>query len=182
MVSRRSLPALWVLLGLLSAYSTARADQVDNPLYKAWASYKVESNKTLSATLTVGAGIEVKNQITATLKAVADDHVTVEIVSSSTVNGQSHQGPPRSENYPAKIDDKSLQDGGSDTVAAMGKTFNCKVLTVAGTAAGTVTARNAKVWVSDGVPGGVVKIEASGARPGGPPTTMTWIITAFETK
>jgi hypothetical protein len=182
MVGRRSLPALCVMFALSLALSVARADQIDNPLYKAWSSYKVGSNKTLSSTMTVGPGIEVKMDLIVTLKTVADDHVTVETVSSSTVNGQSHQAPPRSADYPVKIDDKSLTDVGSDTVSAMGKKFDCKVLSLKSGAAGVASTGSAKVWLSDDVPGGVVQIQATATRPAGQTATITWTITAFEAK
>jgi hypothetical protein len=167
-------------LAMLTFIGAARADD-PNPRYTAWAKYSVGSNQTIEGDINRGQMVIHSKTIT-TLKQVADDHVTVTIQTTVSVNGQDHSQPPHDQDIPATSDASKYKEDGEEDVTAVGKTFKCKVYEFTGAApAGPPGAASgpstAKVWACEDVPGGVVKINVSGGA-----VDVTMLLTAYEAK
>jgi hypothetical protein len=192
--------AVWSAAALMIVYGSGAslvraADVVDSPRYQAWSKFKVGSSHTLSGTMNGGA-VPVQTEMTQKLVELTDDHVTIETTATTTVMGRSHTMPPRSQSIPAKEEMKDVTELGNEKVDAMGKTFDCKVYEITKgppVATGRPTQPNqesggkAKIWVSPEVPGGVVKLEATGhsANPSageGGTITMTYLLKSYEAK
>jgi len=166
-------PALAGIM-VLGAAPPLRGGQVDNPEYKAWASFKVGSSRTLTGVHTGGFS-STKVSYPSTLVKVTADQVTL------------HGGGP----VPAKLDQKDIKYVGEESVNVMGKTFKCKVYEMAkktwNAASGGQKSSQGKLWISDEVPGGVVKSENQLTEPG--PSeglqyhrTETFLLSAYEAK
>jgi hypothetical protein len=121
-------------------------------------------------------GMKVQMSTVRKLVEKADDHVTVESTTTTTVMGQDHTTPPQKIVIPAKSDAKDVIAHDNEKVDAAGKTFDCKVYE---TVEPTPQNENAKgkIWVNDEVPGGLVKMEAGSAR-----GTITYLLKSFEVK
>jgi hypothetical protein len=174
---------------VLAGASPLRADQIDNPRYKAWASFKKGSSRTLDATIQAGP-VQVQTSMQSTLTDVTDDMITVQTQSTSTYAGQTRQSPPHDQTIAAKVDEKELKDDGEESVDAMGKTFKCKVYEASAASMGAANGAKAqgqvKFWTSEGVPGGIVKMTINVPTPGageqGSTTTITYLLSAYEAK
>lgn len=167
-------------LTMITFVGAARADDA-NPRYTAWAKYGVGSSETIEGDINQGP-VVIHSKTVTTLKQVADDHVTVTVQTTVTVNGQDHAQPPRDQDIPATSGADKYKDDGEEDVTAVGKTFKCEVyeFNSAGAAApgpaGAMGPSTAKVWTCTDVPGGVVKIGITGAA------NVTMLLTAYEAK
>jgi len=185
--SSRLAAVAFVAILVLGAVSPSRADQIDNPRYKAWASFKKGSSRTLDATIQAGP-VQVQTSMQSTLTDVTDDMVTVQTQSTSTYAGQTRQSPPHNQTIAAKVDQKDIKDDGEESIDAMGKTFKCKVYEASAAAAGASNSAigQVKFWTSDDVPGGIVKMAVNVPTPGpggqGTTTTITYLLSAYEVK
>jgi hypothetical protein len=152
----------------------ARAEEMDNPQFLAWTKFDVGSSETLEATVAGPNGREMKVQSTNKLLDKAADHVTIEIVASMNVMGQTRTMPPQKQTVRSRIEKKDYKQIGTEEVSAAGKTIMCKVYEGKGMApapqgpprqgAAQQGGGTAKVWVSDEVPGGLVKVEAQSEK------------------
>lgn len=158
------LSGLVVALTLVAAASPlARADeQVSNPQFTSWTKFGVGSTVTLAGTVDAGQ-VKVSLSTKRTLKEKADDHIVVEIVATTEIMGESHASQPKSRTIPAKVESKDLKEIGSEKVEAAGKTYDCKIYQWKDPSSNTDTGE-VKVWVSDAVPGGVVKMDVATRR------------------
>jgi hypothetical protein len=160
--------------GLLALSAYAKADQIDNPRFTAWARFGVGSSETIDATVNNG-GFQMEIELQFTLADKADDHVDLNVTSSVVVMGQPHSNTHQ-ETVPAKIDSGNVQQLPNESVDAAGKTFDCKVYQIP-------DMRNqqakAKIWASEQVPGGLVKMEATGPQGN---ATVTYLLKSYEAK
>jgi hypothetical protein len=165
-----ALAAVGVLFLLTSSSTGADDEMVANPFYKFWAGAKVGSTAVhLERTKLSGAegkvvpeGVDEK-RIAYKLLEVNDRHVVVEMVVTEEELLGYVQAAPTKYIYPAKLKKSHLEriiqessKGGEETVKVGDKEYKCK------TATGTVKEPNGevvdyKMWLSDDVPGSIVK-------------------------
>ncbi len=151
-------------------------EMIDNPQYQGWKKFAEGSSATLTSTINAG-GQKVESESVRKLVSKADDAVTIEVTANVTFAGQAHTSPAHQQKIPAQIDKKDAQvSTSSEKVEAAGKTFDCKVYNVTQTTPDGKTV-NAKVWITDDVPGGVVKMEAKSDR-----GDVTSILKSYEAK
>jgi hypothetical protein len=141
--------------------SAARAEQVENPQFTAWAKYGVGSAVTLESKMDGGMTMT----STRTLKEKAEDHVVLEVVTVMAMGGKKEPSRPVAQTVQAKLDAKDVKELGKEKVKAGGKTYECTAYAMKD-ASPNYIGTNPKVWVSPDVPGGVVKVEMS--TPKGP--------------
>ena len=170
--------ACWVLavgtaLVVCSAPAAPAADDdemVVNPHYKYWANFKKGATVTrLEKTAFSGPakeqvpdGIDQK-EITMTLLAVSPDSVTVEVVVSERDFLDTIVSAPTKKIYPAKVKKSHLRAGlhgvdpkmGKDSLDVLGKKLDC--VTASGTEKKDDVEVDHKIWLSEMVPGGIVK-------------------------
>jgi hypothetical protein len=170
----RFISSLIAVCSLMLAFNTvAKADdQVDNPVFKIWSNFNVGSDETLDATVSSG-GFQMQFETNYTLAEKADDHVTLTVTTTMTMMGQT-QTHSQSKNVPAKMSNNQVQQTGSETVQAAGKSWDCKIYTIPDISKPDTSA---KAWVNDGVPGGIVKMEAAGPR-----GTMSFLLKSYDVK
>ncbi len=160
---------------LLCGAASVRADQVDNPQYQAWAKFAVGSSETLAGEIDAQ-GMKIQMTTVRKLVEKADDHVTVESTTTTSVMGQDRTGPTTKIEIPAKTDAKDVIAHDNEKVEAAGKTYDCKVYETAQPTPQSDQAK-AKIWVNGDIPGGLVKMEAGSAR-----GTITYLLKSFEVK
>ena len=173
-------------IALMATASVVRAaDEVENPRYKVWSSFKVGSSETLEGKITMGPN-EVTVTMTTTLKELVEDHATLERAVTAVVMGHDHTNPPQSETVPAKAEKREMTELPNEKIEAAGKTFDCKVIETTGNVpmgrpgapAQTV---KMKLWVSSEVPGGLVKMEMPNAMAGAD-AKVDYTLKSFEVK
>jgi hypothetical protein len=174
-------------VGCLSAIPARAGDMVDNQKYQVWAKFKPGSFSTVSMDMEKGA-TKIHLELTRTLISVDSDNAVVETVSKMTFMGQDHASPARRETISAKIDkDKdSIRETGNKDIDAMGKTFKCKVFEATGDPDAPAShgpsvnldTMKATVYISDTVPGGLVRLDSNGQD--GKPVIL--VLTAMESK
>ena len=98
------------------------------------------------------------------------------ILATMNIAGQNNELSPQKQDIPAQIAKRTITQSATEKVDAAGKTFECKVYEMSNDESGQPGAK-AKVWLSDEVPGGVVKLEAT--LPNG---SVTGSLTKFEAK
>ena len=131
---------------------------VDNPQYAAWAGRKVGTSVTLVCQGDGPAGSAARVEVTQTLKSVTADAATVVSATKLSAQGQVHAaGRPTVLTVPARVPPADMRQTGTDTVAAMGRSFACRVYQVAQPVAGGGSSK-AVAYLNDAVPGGVVKL------------------------
>jgi hypothetical protein len=179
-------------LGLLAATPMRAADDETGLRYKAWAKFKPGSSATLAADISFNANqnnVTAHMEMTRTLKSVTDDQVEIEVVTKMDVMGHSQTSPPRIENIKADESSKDVKELDKQSVDAMGKTFSCKVYELSGDQASSVAptgpgahpnpgSGKATIYANEDVPGGIVKIDATG-REG---KQVTFLLTAMDAK
>jgi hypothetical protein len=178
--------ALWVFCASVRAQDDT-AKMVDNPQFHAWEKFGVDSSETMSGQIQTGQPQmpTIPMEINYKLAAKAADHLTLETTSTMTVMGQSHTTPAQKTEIAPKVKDQNIQSLGSEKVEAAGRTFDCKVYEMEGkvtpTSPGPGGAAQkpgkAKIWVSDEIPGGMVKMEVTSPR-----GNLTLTLKSFEKK
>ncbi|MDQ3441890.1 MAG: hypothetical protein M3478_16225, partial [Planctomycetota bacterium] len=149
---------------------------VDNPHYLAWSKFKPGTQVDLDMILGVG-GQKMTSNVTMTLSEVSAEKAVVESVAKMNLPGlpggggqpekQSHTHlakVPKSEADRAFMPPGAVGDSketGTETIAAAGKSYECKVREFTG----KIKSQDAKgkMWRSEQVPGGLVKMEALGS-------------------
>jgi hypothetical protein len=173
---RQALRAAWVILAIFLTtpfFAAQGADgdgMVPNPHYKYWANCKPGSTVTLSEkTVFSGADKELvpdgvdEKDITTKLLSVTPDHVVVEVAVVEHDFLSTIEPAPTKKKYPAQVTKANLHAGlhgvdpkvGEDTLEVMGKKLTC--VTFSGTEKKEGTEVEHKLWLSDKVPGGIVK-------------------------
>src|SRR5262245_21716534 len=156
---------------IVTAAAWAQDEKVTNPFYRFWAGFKpgstavhLEQTKLSGADAqTVPKGIE-ENRITYKLIEVSPEQVVLEMVVREREFLGYVEAAPTRQIYPAQIRKADLdrimeQTGakmGEDTVKFDGRELKCRTMTgnVKGTSGEVV---EYKVWLSDEVPGSIVK-------------------------
>lgn len=152
---RSALPAAIVVLLFCAV---APAEEISNPAYEAWAKFKPgASTRVIGSTKTMG--METTLEINTKLLEVEADQVTLEVAASITMNGNKMDQPAQKQQVKARVQKADVPaPAGEEQVTINGTTYNCKVYAMTRTQDGTTI--SAKSWMSDQVPGGVVKIES----------------------
>ncbi|HVX83925.1 MAG TPA: hypothetical protein VH253_03840 [Phycisphaerae bacterium] len=157
------------------------ADMVDNPAYQSWAKCKegtTVTTKSSTETTVQGMADPMKTEATMTMKLVSitPDEVTVE----TTMSMGGSAMPATQQKIPAKLE-KGKENGpmsdqmkdvkeGTDKVTVGGKTYDAKTREYTMEQNGMKSA--VKVWTSDDVPGGMVKMESTVTGAANSKTTM----------
>jgi hypothetical protein len=174
-----------ILLASLCPSALRADDKADNPKYTSWAKFKPGSSSTVAADMEVN-GSKYHISLTRTLVSIDADNAVVESKSTMNLLGHDQTMPARQETIPSKIAKDELKETGTKDVQAIGKTFKCRVYETNGGSGAAGAAHSpanpesmkASVYMSDDVPGGLVRLEAVG-RNGAP---LTFILTAMESK
>jgi hypothetical protein len=182
MIRRISVMAVGAAAMLFVAASprSAWAEQVDNPLYAAWAKFKPGSTASVKHTMHMegnGMNMDQTFETTTKLVEVTSEKVTVE--SSTTMAGTTST---HSQDIAAKIDStdkKAPKQIGQESATAAGKSYSCKVYDLQLEQNGTLV--NAKAWIADEVPGGLVKMQ-SHITQGQMKITDEAVLSSFEVK
>ena len=145
---------------------SAYGEQVVSPLYASWAKYKTGTNVKLSMATDVE-GRQVKADTKMVLVELTAEKAVIESVITVNMNGQTINAPPKREELmkmgeresknPSQIDAAKLEKAQQESVTVPAGTFDAKVIPVSGESNGVAT--EGKVWFSDQVPGGTVKME-----------------------
>src|SRR5438046_3079564 len=120
-VAMRRMPmVLCAMVLVVVAAAAARAEQVEDPRYAAWKDYAIGSSARYE-TETAAGGQKMLFESTHKLLEKADDHVTVEVTTSYTIDGAKHSVPPQKQNIAAKSEKKNVAEKESEDVKAAGK-------------------------------------------------------------
>ena len=167
----RGLPAIAILSVALTSTAWAQEDLVANPYYKFWAGAKpgatavhVENTKLSGPEGKVVPDAVDEKRIVYKLVEVDKDRAVVEMVVTEQDFLGYVQAAPTRYIYPVKVKKSHLErvilaeggKAGEDTVKVDGKELKCK--TISGTLKGPDGEQiEFKVWLSDDVPGAIVK-------------------------
>lgn len=182
---RKTTLLVLVLLGAVAA--PARAEKIDNPEYASWKSFKVGAAVTIEHVSKM-AGAETRMVTTKTLKELTDKKAVVRSQTTLYVMGNEMKQPAQDEEIPAQLDIPGMPAGtpnpdvemekGEETLTVGGKQVDCTWVKTTMKAAGSTVV--AKLWNSDAVPGGMVKMESTSSGAVSSVTTMT--VTSFKTE
>jgi hypothetical protein len=159
-----------VVTPLLTVQAAEGDEMVANPLYKYWANHKPGSTVTLLETTKLTGpekeqtpdGIDEK-VVTSKLLKVTPEGVVVEVVVTERDFLKTVESAPTKTTYPAKIKKSWLEAAlhganpkiGKDTLTLKDKKYECT--TISGTEKKDGTEVTHEIWVSEQVPGGIVK-------------------------
>ena len=155
---------------VLTAGAAFAAEKIDNPEFAMWSKHKKGTSITLKTTSSA-AGMTSEVVVTTTLVEVGADKVVVEASSVSKFNGMEFKSPAQKRDVentielPEGVKKEDLKrekpegtyEEGAETVKVGGTEFKTKWYKYKAEVAGTKT--EAKMWTSDDVPGGLVKME-----------------------
>lgn len=167
----RQLPLLFVLsCASLLLPDAAQAEQVDNPAYTMWSAFEPGAAVTHQMTMTSSPMPDQQMQMTATvtLKSINPDELVIVRETTMAMNGMDQTMPPQEEVVPAKLEagevDPSLAalddpdtEQGQETVTVDGQDLECTWYAIDVEQNGQAT--SGKVWISEQVPGGLVKMQ-----------------------
>lgn len=162
-----------VALFVLVATDAGGQEKIDNPEFVGWSKHKPGTTVTLKSSIMAG-DAKSESTVKTTLVEVGTDKLVVEVAVTSSVNGMEFKAPPMKRDVPKtialpagapnpKLDPTKKPEGtveeGTETLKVGGADYKTKWYRTKNTAAGNTT--EAKVWMSDEVPGGMVKMEAN---------------------
>jgi hypothetical protein len=176
---------------LMFVAASVRAGQIENPQYKEWAKYKPGTSMTMATTSDAG-GQTSNMETKTTLKEVTDDKVVLDISMSMDAGGTKMNMPAQTSEIKKMIDapaadataaaaanaPKPDTKTSDESVTVGAGTFKAKVTEATMDAGGSKT--TSKTWMSDDVPGGMVKMEATTDGPMKSTTKME--LKAFDKK
>lgn len=169
-----------ILLSIAAFPNSARAEQVDNPIYAAWAQFNPGSTVTLKHAVHMqGEGMNMDRDFESTSKllAVTADKVTIETTTQVAGHASTHQ-----RDIPAKVDSTDKHAPkllGQESLTINGQSYSCKIYDIVMEPQETIV--HAKVWVTSDVPGGIVKLQSS-AKHGAMTMTDEALLAHFEAK
>lgn len=158
--------------GPTSVPTTGHGPMVDNPHYLAWAKYKPGTQVQLDMNILNG-GQQMTTTVTTTLNEITPERAVVQSVAKRSVpdmpdgeahvqlhtfDAKVHQSEAERAMLPAGAEG-ATKEIGTENVEAAGETYETHVRAFAGTVR-TLPATS-KLWRSDNVPGGLVKMESS---------------------
>jgi hypothetical protein len=175
------------VLAVLAFAPLSRAEEIDNPSFKSWAKHKVGTTVTMKTVSDV-AGQKTEAVMTSKLVELTADKAVVEMTVTTKVAGMEFTTPATKMENPKKIKvegkkpeaagkPEGVVKEGEETVKVGGKEYKAKFYeTKTKTPSGDV---EGKIWMSDEVPGGMLKMESklSGAVAG----TTTMEVTEIKT-
>jgi len=149
-------------LDLAAIHSTAVAarERIENPLYKSWSRFKVGTTITRNE-LTEQAGKKSESTVRYKLLELTEDHMVLESVAATVQNnGEVIEYPPEKLTNPRMIASPPGRSAGpieegEETVKVAGRDYKAKWRLVKGRVEGGETFT--RIWISDEVPGGMVK-------------------------
>jgi hypothetical protein len=158
--------SLFVLLPLLGAAAGDKDEMVDNPWFAAWAGFKPGATATVVEKTTYSGDtnpIPDEKVVTYTLLSVSADKVVVRAVVVEQELLGTVESAPTKHTYPAKLKKSYLAVAapdlnakkGEDTITWKGRPIKCQ--TLYGSYKKEGEAVEFKAWLSDRIPGGVVK-------------------------
>jgi opacity protein-like surface antigen len=156
--------AMIALLGVWMVPAAALADPVDNPQYAAWNKCGVGTTVTYAQTAGTGAQ-QIQIEVKKTISEKTDDHITLDVTKTATINGQAAPPQNNKETVQAKLDKKpDLKPLPDEEIDVVGKKTTCKVyeMDIKDMQGGDV---KVKMWTNDDIPGGLAKMEATSTNP-----------------
>lgn len=170
----RSTLVLVALVGMLGLSQwAAAADQVDNPAYKRWATYKVGTWVKYKMTMQMeGAAGMGGMTMTSKLVELTAEKAVLETSVTMKMGDKDMSPPAQKHDVPAKVDaDKvtevggmqpgmnmKVQKKGEETIEIDGKSYKCQRFDTTVEQNGKTT--TGKLWVCEDVPGGMVKMQS----------------------
>jgi len=167
----RRMAMLLSACGMMFVCAAVRAE--DNPAYTQWAKFKPGTSTTITMSSDAG-GQTSKTETKSTLAEVTADKVVVEVAMSMEAAGQKMDMPAQKMDIPKKMDaqpaatpdakpdpntPKADTKTSDESCTVPAGTFKCKCVQSTMDVGGNKTV--SKVWTSDEVPGGMVKMEAT---------------------
>jgi hypothetical protein len=155
-----------------------RAEQQDNQQYLHWAKFKPGSSVAMSGQMDAN-GQKLQIDMINVLVEVNKDKVVLESTSAVNIAGVDRKSPGRKRDVPAREEKKAdVKQLGEEEIEAAGKKFKCKVMEGEADAPNAQGGKaKAKIWVTEEVPGGAVKMVVTSER-----GTMTFTLKSFEVK
>jgi len=164
---------------------------VDNPHYLAWSKFKPGTQVDLDMNIVV-AGQKMVTNVTMTLVDISAEQAVVETLAKMTIPGFAGAAPredKQTRTFLAKVPQSEAErafmppgavgesmETGTETVTAAGREYACTVRTFDGTIQNQPA--KGKMWRDEQVPGGLVKMEASGS----PQMTVTMELKSVRAK
>ena len=146
---------------------------VENPHYLAWAKFKPGTTVDLDMILHM-AGQQMTTNVTMTLNEITPEKAVVASVAKMNVPGLPPQEQKQTHAFAAKVVQSEAESAfmppgaqgeskevAAETVEVAGKKYDCKVREFTGKIQGQEA--KGKMWRSETVPGGLVKMESSSA-------------------
>jgi hypothetical protein len=157
---------LCVSLPLPASAGGGKDEEMDNPMYIAWAGFKPGATATLTETTKYSGDtnpIPDEKKVTYTLLSVSPDKVVVQAVVVERELLGTVESAPTKHTFPAKLKKSYLAVAapdldakkGEETIEWKGKEIKCK--TLYGSYKKEGEAVEFKAWIDDAIPGGVVK-------------------------
>jgi hypothetical protein len=177
-----------LLLAALVLASPAWAEDVENPEYKQWSNFKAGAMSKWKMTGSQG-GQQIEAEMSATLKSVEDEQAVVSHQVTVSMMGQQMPMPAQDRVVPARVDADEVDpimgklndpntEKGQETLEIAGQKIDCTWYKVdSGEDEDKVSGR---IWISEQVPGQLVKLEARRAGTDGGEQNM--ILTEFKTE
>jgi len=164
-----------ILILMLVTPSVRADDVVDNPRYQGWAKFNVGSSATYTGEVGQGAA---KGEVERTYKLAekADDHVVVEITTTTTTAGNIKTIPVQKMTIPAKMPKADVTELAKEEVEAAGKKYPCTVYELTNYVPKLKDSK-LKAWMNDEIPGGFVKMDVKAET-----SSMTTTLKSFEAK
>lgn len=177
-------------LSMLTNAALAAEDLVDNPQYAGWSKFKPGTSVKYSQA-TVAMGQNTEGEIVMTLIAITPEKATIETKMSMVMEGKKVDMPAQKLDIAAKVPKSQAKDTGepdgsakaetkqgAEKIEVGGKTYDCKWTEV--TSDQNKMHMIAKTWLSDEVPGKMVKMEAT--TTGEMASTVKLTLAGVETK
>lgn len=138
--------------------AVATAQDVPNPAYEAWSKFKPGATaKVVGSTKTMG--LETVVEITTRLVEVTPQQATVEVSAVITSGGNRVEQAPERAPVAARVkQSEAPAPVGEEEITVNGQKYHCRVYELKKTEDGTTL--TARTWMSDQVPGGIVKVES----------------------
>jgi hypothetical protein len=165
-----------VALCATSRVAAADAPPADNPQFTAWSKFDVGATSTLAATIQAGPQ-KITSETTQKLAEKSTDQVVLDVSAVMQIAGQSRPIPGRRQAVTRTWEAKDAKPLPDEKVEAAGETFTCKVYKVKQPSPQGKGDVDATIWVSDKVPGGMIKMEAKMAN-----GTMSMLLKSYSAK
>ncbi|HJZ58804.1 MAG TPA: hypothetical protein VKE74_27930 [Gemmataceae bacterium] len=147
-------------------------ETINNPEFASWSKFKPGTSVTMK-TSTAAADFKTESTIKNTLVEVGTDKLVIETTVTMTVNGMEMKNPPMKREVPKQITipagapkppepgkkPEGTVEEGTETLKIAGAEYKTKWYKTKNTIEGNTT--EAKVWLSDDVPGTLVKLDST---------------------